>query len=412
MLQKMRFWVLITVLLVALGMHAECATPVPDNSVLPDTLRVSLITCDPGPEVYQLFGHTAMRVQRSGADGFDMVFNYGVFSFSDDFVFKFTQGHTDYMLAVYDFKYFLTDYVMRGSTVYEQELNLTHAEREQLFDALCINARAENRVYRYNFLYDNCATRPRDKVEEALAVAGEHIVYADSDTLYTFSELIRHYAANYPWLTFGIDMALGRDLDQTATWREHMFVPLLLQKACNEAVVVSDDNIQERRLVHATTELYHSDENPVLPPTPWYITPMMCALLLLAVTLLITLRDVRTHRLSRWYDTVLGAIMFLCGLIIYFLVICSEHPATSFNLHAMWLTPLAIVPAVLPYIRKAMPVVRWYHIVNMALLLLFVVLVVCGVQCIDHAVWPLIAVSALRSFNFIYYYKVNTRHNE
>jgi hypothetical protein len=240
-----------------------------------------------------------------------------------------------------------------------------------------------------------------------LAIEGEHVVYADSDTLYTFRELIRHYAANYPWLTFGIDMALGRDLDQTATWREHMFVPLLLQKACNEAVIVGDAISESRPLVCATTELFHSNEDPVLPPTPWYLTPMACALLLLAVTLLITWRDIRTCCLSKWFDTVLGAIMSLSGLIIYFLIICSEHPATSFNIHALWLTPLAIVPTVLPYIRKAMPVAKWYHIVNIVLLLLFVVLVMCGVQCIDWAVLPLVAVSAIRSLNFVFYCKRN-----
>ena len=127
MLRKLRFFTVIAMLSVVLGMRATSTVATPCDDVSTDTLRVSLITCAPGPEVYQLFGHSAMRVQRSGVDGFDLVFNYGVFSFSDDFILKFTQGHTDYMLAVYDFQYFLIDYVMRGSTVYEQELNLTHA---------------------------------------------------------------------------------------------------------------------------------------------------------------------------------------------------------------------------------------------------------------------------------------------
>ena len=407
MLRKLRFFTVIAMLFVMLGMRATSTVATPCDSLTTDSLRVSLITCAPGPEVYQLFGHSAVRVQRSGVDGFDLVFNYGVFSFSDDFILKFTQGHTDYMLAVYDFQYFLIDYVMRGSTVYEQELNLTHAQRELLFDALCINARAENRVYRYNFLYDNCATRPRDKVEEALSLMSEHVVYAPVDTLYTFRELIRHYGANYSWLTFGIDLALGRELDREATWHEHMFVPMLLQRACAEAVVVNDTTMHERRLVSVTTELFHSDVVPIGPPTPWYLSPMVCALLLLAITIFITLRDVRTNRLSRWYDSLLGVVMCLSGVVIYFLVICSEHPATSFNLHALWLTPCAIVPAVLPYVRKAMAIARWYHIVNMVLVLLFVLLVVCGVQCIDSAVWPLVAVSLIRSLNFVFYYKRN-----
>ena len=402
MLQKKFIYTILLGLFSVLAMQAHSSESNIFEQELPDTLRISLVTCAPGPEVYQIFGHTAVRVQRSGANAFDLVYNYGVFSFDDDFVLKFTQGHTDYVLAVYDFKHFIIDYVVRGSTVYEQELNLTHAEREVLFAALCENARRENREYRYNFLFDNCATRPRDKVVEALASQGEQVRYTTPDTLYTFRKLIRHYGANYSWLTFGIDLALGRELDRVATWQEHMFVPMLLQKACDEAVIVDTVTRQERPMVLSTTELYHSDVVPVLPPTPFYMTPMAFALILLVITIVITIFDIYNRRLSRWYDTLLDIVMFVSGLVIYFLVFCSEHPATSFNLHAMWLTPFAIIPAVLPYVRKAISVVRCYHIVNLILLVLFAILVLCRVQNIDYAVWPLIAVSALRSYNFLY----------
>lgn len=49
----------------------------------------------------------------------------------------------------------------------EQELNLSAEEKRQLYDALYINALPQNRGgYRYNYFYDNCATRPRDMVEK------------------------------------------------------------------------------------------------------------------------------------------------------------------------------------------------------------------------------------------------------
>ena len=40
-----------------------------------DTLQVSLLTCGPGTEVYELFGHTALRVRELSPRGFDWVFN-------------------------------------------------------------------------------------------------------------------------------------------------------------------------------------------------------------------------------------------------------------------------------------------------------------------------------------------------
>ena len=373
------------------------------HDILPaDTLRVSLVTCDPGPDIYQIFGHTAVRVQRSGNNAFDLVFNYGTFSFTDDFVWKFTKGETDYMLAVYDFKHFIIDYVMRGSTVYEQELNLTHSQREQLFANLLVNARPENRAYRYNFLFDNCATRPRDMVEGVLRSEAEQVVYDDPDNLYTFREIVRHFGANYSWLTFGIDMAMGCDFDRTATWREHMFIPLYLKDAYDNASIVTEHNRADRDLVRETIVLHRADGVPLMPPTPWYITPMACALLLLMFTVVMTWIDMRRRSVSRWFDTIIGLLTFVSGLIIYFLVFFSQHPATTVNLNALWLTPLAIVPTVMQYVPKAVAVVRWYHIVNMLLLALFLILIVCGVQCVDNAVWPLVAVVALRSYNFVY----------
>lgn len=403
MLHKFRLWLIAILLLSVLRINA---TPIANDTptIAPnDTLRISLITCDPGPDVYQIFGHTALRVQRG--NDLDIVFNYGTFSFSDDFIIKFTKGETDYLLAAYDFRYFILDYVMRGSSVYEQELNLTHNEREAIFNALLVNARPENRAYRYNFLYNNCATRPRDIVAETLAHNGESVIYQESDSLSSFRNLIRHYGKNYSWLTFGIDMALGKDLDETASWEEHMFVPLILKKAYAEATIIDRESGAKRPMVSRTTELFHADSIPVGPPTPWYMTPMVCALALLLITVAITLYDVRHKRLSRWFDTLLGIIMCLAGMVIYFLICCSEHPATTINLHALWLTPLAIIPAILPYISKAIPVVRWYHRINLLLMLLFVILIVCGIQRIDIAIIPLLAVSAIRSCNSLHYYK-------
>ena len=46
-----------------------------------DSVRVSLLTCAPGTEIYELFGHTAIRYENP-AEGKDLVFNYGLFGLS------------------------------------------------------------------------------------------------------------------------------------------------------------------------------------------------------------------------------------------------------------------------------------------------------------------------------------------
>ena len=64
-----------------------------------DSLKISLITCSPGTQVYELFGHTGLRV-RDDARDIDVVFHYGVFSFdTPNFIYRFTKGETDYSIG-------------------------------------------------------------------------------------------------------------------------------------------------------------------------------------------------------------------------------------------------------------------------------------------------------------------------
>ena len=134
-----------------------------------DSTRLSLLTCAPGEEIYSLFGHTAIRYENP-SQGIDIVFNYGLFSFNTpNFIFRFSLGETDYQLGATDYERFAAEYAFFGRSVWQQTLNLTDEEKTELIRLLQENYRPENRVYRYNFFYDNCATRPRDKIEESIA---------------------------------------------------------------------------------------------------------------------------------------------------------------------------------------------------------------------------------------------------
>ena len=124
-----------------------------------DSIRFSLLTCAPGSEIYAHFGHTAIRYENYTRK-VDLVFNYGMFNFREPhFVWRFVKGETDYQLGITPYIYFKAEYAMRGSSVYQQVLNLTQAEKEKLLDLLETNYRPANRVYRYNYFYDNCTTR-------------------------------------------------------------------------------------------------------------------------------------------------------------------------------------------------------------------------------------------------------------
>ena len=77
--------------------------------VLSDSAEIALLTCSPGEAIYELFGHTAIRVSEPGE--FDVVVNYGLFSFAQDhFIWRFVKGETDYSVGYSNARWFLSDY--------------------------------------------------------------------------------------------------------------------------------------------------------------------------------------------------------------------------------------------------------------------------------------------------------------
>lgn len=127
-------------------------------------LRISLLTCSPGKDLYAVFGHSALRIVDS-AVGTDIVYNYGTFDFDDpDFYTKFVRGKLWYFLSQAYFADFIYEYDYFKRPVTEQVLMLTDAEKIALQQAIFDNLREENRYYQYDFLFDNCTTRLRDLI--------------------------------------------------------------------------------------------------------------------------------------------------------------------------------------------------------------------------------------------------------
>lgn len=101
-----------------------------------DSIRLSLLTCTPGEEIYSLFGHTAIRYE-DPVNGIDAVFNYGLFSFNTpNFILRFSLGETDYQLGATDYAHFAAEYAFDGRSVWQQTLNLSKEEKAELIRLL------------------------------------------------------------------------------------------------------------------------------------------------------------------------------------------------------------------------------------------------------------------------------------
>ena len=360
-----------------------------------DSVHVSLVTFYPGSEPHNIWGHSEIRVQQGPID---LYFNYGVFDFqAPAFMWRFMLGETDYICAPVPRAYATLG--MEERRMVEQELNLPQDRALAVRNFLWNNALPENRTYRYKFLSDNCSTRPRDIIEMA---AGEGLQYpAMGDTVVTYRDILAHYCRNYAWERFGIDLVLGWATDTVLDQRATMFIPMILMDAIAEATITTDSVTMP--LVKATTvPIDKSTEGNVRPPTPWYLSPMAFALFVLALALLLTCRDWRRHQVSRWFDTILFTAGGLAGCLLFFLVFFSTHEATSPNINIVWLHPLLLLLAVLPWFKKTQPAARWLHALNALIVALLMLAWPWQPQVGNIAFFPLMTALVMRSITNIW----------
>jgi len=348
-----------------------------------DSIRFSLLTCAPGTEIYSLFGHTAIRYENY-TRRIDVVFNYGMFSFNTpNFIFRFVAGETDYQLGITPYSYFEAEYAMRGSSVYQQVLNLTQSEKERLLTILENNYLPENRIYRYNYFYDNCTTRARDKIEEC--IEGK-VVYPDSLSGKSYRSIVHEFTAGSPWDEFGIDLCLGAEADKEINKRQQMFSPFYMKYYASNAYIV-DAGGTRRPLILDETKIVDVEQDEVQPG--FVLSPLMCGALFLALCVVMAWGQWKTQRIWWGWDIVLYGLQGLAGCIIAFLFFFSVHPTVGSNWLLILFNPIPLL--YLPFmVYKAVKRKKdYYHVGNMVYLTLFItILPFCG-QEFNLTVLPL-----------------------
>lgn len=342
-------------------------------------LTVSLITCYPGEEIYELCGHSAIRVR---GNGIDEVWNYGIFDFNQpNFVYRFVKGETDYKGISYPFRLFLPEYVAAGRRVVEQDLNLTPEETRRLLEGLRISVLPENATYRYNYIKDNCSTRILNQLDSATTA---EIVYPDSVRYGTFRNEMRTYHTNYPWYQFGIDVALGSGLDHQIDSREEMFVPVEMMRN-----VASAHLADGRPLVKETRILNEGKQDATLPPTPWFLAPIFWAWLLTLIIAAVVVSNIFSGKLFLPVYSVWFLLLGLAGCLVAFLVFISVHESTSPNILILWLNPFQLIFTVAMGLRKLRilaTVMAWYNLLTVSVLIIISPFIT---QSLNPAFYPL-----------------------
>jgi len=323
--------ILFTLLLISTLSQAQ-------NLQLKETAQISIITLGPTPtELYAAFGHSAIRVYDADQQ-LDLAYNYGVFDFDQpNFYLNFARGYLYYKLGVYSYPDFRNHYISHNRFVHEQVLELTEDQKQRIFDYLEWNAKPENQTYRYDYFYNNCATKIRDVLAEALKddlkFDGSYIT-----TDYTIRELTDLYLEPQPWGDLGIDICLGLPMDKKASAYEYMFLPDYIESSFDHATLNAMPAVKEKVSVYEDTpeavtfSLFH----------PWIVF----GLFLLGVIVL-SYFDWKNQSLSKWFDIVIFFAVGLVGVLLLLLWTVTDHKASATNFNLLWAFPFHVIWAIM-----------------------------------------------------------------
>lgn len=362
---------------------------------LSDKAEVSIITCGPTQaELYSAFGHSAIRIYDS-LKGIDDAYNYGLFSFDQpNFYLNFARGSSFYILGVQSYPDFRYTYIYYNRSLHEQKLNLTPEQKQKVFDFLQWNARPENRSYRYDYFYDNCATRVRDAFEKALP--GE--VRFDSTyitTDYSIRDLTEIYLQRQPWGDLGIDICLGLPMDKKASPYEYMFLPDYIESSFDHATINGSSLVKTKNIVYEA-----KPETVKGPPHPWGVFGI-----LLGITIGLSFYDWKRKKLSKWFDVILFSVAGWIGIVLILLWTATDHKAAANNLNLLWAFPLHAVAAIMLLRRKPSSLLVKYFtateiVLGVTLLFWFLI-----PQQLNPFLIPVVSALLLRAFLISYILK-------
>lgn len=315
-------------LMLATAMHAQ----------LPATTQISLLTVAHGEDAYNIFGHTAVRVYDT-TTGMDEVYNYGTFDYStDNFLLKFLRGKLEYQLAIQANDRFLQVYHYEGRAVKEQVLDLDEDSKNKIYSFLKTNYQPENRLYLYDFFFDNCSTRVRDIFESQLA--GFTISAETNAMKRTYRQLLDEYLQGLDWTDFGIDIIIGSIADAEADQRAQTFLPDYLHDWAKRVHYQKDG--QSTQLVKRENQVLAID---LKTHSSFLITPFRLFGFLAFIELLLFLfgqKATSWASVIKWYDILGYVAISFTSLVVLFMWFFTDHQACGENYNLLWANPLFI----------------------------------------------------------------------
>jgi hypothetical protein len=287
------------------------------NSSLSNQAKVSILTCGTGPESYAMYGHTGIRIQ-DPAFGIDVVYNYGAFDFSTpNFIGRFVKGDLQYFVTNGSYIDFYYNYQAENREIIEQELVLSSAQINQLFQQLNASVYSEERFYTYKFIDRNCTTMVVDKINSTL---GKEYIKSSNSTL-TYREILYPYMSDF-YLKLGIQLIFGAKVDEPAT---RLFLPYEFKKSLSQTKI-------QGKPISTSSETVLSASKTTTPFVFWNsIYSLLTALVVLA------------YFGKKWIQISYFTLTGLLGVFFALVGVYSLHEEILWNYNILLFNPLLIV---------------------------------------------------------------------
>ena len=374
-------------LLICISAHLHISASAQDSS----RLRISLLTCTPGEELYSTFGHSALRVTDSNSVT-DYVYNYGTFDFGEkDFYLKFIQGRLKYFLSAEPFYNFKNDYIADNRGITEQVLNFSAGEKISIYHALLENIKPENRFYLYDFFMDNCTTRLRD-----IIVKNHEPVPALPAVMpvdHTFRDALHQYmqGSGMAWDRFGIDLLLGASGDAVMSAAQQEFLPDNLMHAL--------DSSKNTVIVASSKNLFITE--PVKKEKIFF-TPFMVfgCIFLLYILLCLFKKNKPVKNILQALDSLLFFTIGVVGIILLSVWLITDYPMLKNNYNLLWAWPTHIIYAFL--MHRDSKRVRAFSLFMAVFLVLLLISWAFLAQRMDLALIPVVLLMIFRAGSKIF----------
>lgn len=317
-----------------------------------DTVMTSILVTEPGPRIFQVSGHAAIRLQ-CPAYGLDNVFSFE----TDDRGGMAGQilGQARGRFAGIEFGEYCRDFEAEGRGITEYPLNLTDAQTRRLWQILDRSI-ADRQEHDFNIRWSNCNSRAIEKIIAALRpdrIVLNESVCSRMDNATLLREVVEN---DYPWASLLLCSGIGSDADIRDPW-VYRLAPAIMGRTFADAEIVSADGTRRPLLSGepALISASHTDRGHDAP------SPRTVASGILVFAVLLSICDLggRFRRMVHAADVALLCVQTAGAVALIFVSAIPASIGTWFN----WLfIPFNPLPLIVWLALRKRPACRYFFI--------------------------------------------------